>query len=434
MRNGFKFTAYMGPPPADARDGKKTAKTENLMTKENYANIKACGFDCVTGLYEHIPFQYKDALDLCEETGLLYNLRDQTDEGKSLEEMILSDDFEKEYRINGKALNKRLSAFSGRSSLNGILACDEPSALRFKNIRAAKDEIKRVCPSCAFEVNLLPDYASAEQLFGDEKDTRTYDDYLEEFIKTTEPEYLCYDHYALLDINGVKSVRKSYLKNLRSVAEVAERASIPFEVFLLTLGHWDFRTVKTYADIGWQVFTSLAYGAVGAQTFTYWTMVDVTYPNEAKVTTGVVGQKGELLPAWYALKEVISDARSFEKEYFGYSRVRTAYYPSENAEMSFLADERDATPLEELKSVETSGDILIGLFKNRRGEKALLVADLTDPEKGKDVRAELVFNGYNVSVVKGGLKNTEILEGKAIFTLKAGGGCFALLNENQVME
>ena len=102
--------------------------------------------------------------------------------------------------------------------------------------------------------------------------------------------------------------------------------------------------------------------------------------------------------------------------------------------MSFLADERDATPLEELKSVETSGDILIGLFKNRRGEKALLGADLTDPEKGKDVRAELVFNGYNVSVVKGGLKNTEISEGKAIFTLEAGGGCFALLNENQVME
>ena len=63
MRNGFKFTAYMGPPPADARDGKKIAKTENLMTKENYANIKACGFDGVTGLYEHIPFQYKTALD-----------------------------------------------------------------------------------------------------------------------------------------------------------------------------------------------------------------------------------------------------------------------------------------------------------------------------------------------------------------------------------
>lgn len=428
MRNGFKFTAYMGPPPADARDGKKIAKTENLMTKENYANIKACGFDGVTGLYEHIPFQYKTALDLCKQSGLKYNLRDQTDEGKSLEEMILSDDFGKEYEIYGAALAKRLGALTENAALNGILACDEPSALKFKNIRAAKDKIKGVCPSCAFEVNLLPDYASAEQLFGDEKDTRTYDDYLEEFIKTVEPEYLCYDHYALLDINGVKSVRKSYIKNLRSVAEAAERAKIPFEVFLLTLGHWDFRTVKTYADIGWQVFTSLAYGAAGAQTFTYWTMVDVTYPNEAKVTTGVVGQKGELLPAWYAMKEVIADSRSFEKEYFGYLRVRTAYYPSEKAEMKFLTNERDAAPLEELKSVKTSGDLLIGLFKNSRGEKALLVADLTDPKEGKDVRAELVFNGYNVSVVKGGLKNAELSAEKAELTLKAGGGCFALLN------
>ena len=157
-------------------------------------------------------------------------------------------------------------------------------------------------------------------------------------------------------------------------------------------------------------------------------MVDVTYPNEAKVTTGVVGQKGELLPAWYAMKEVIADSRSFEKEYFGYLRVRTAYYPSEKAEMKFLTDERDAAPLEELKSVKTSGDLLIGLFKNSRGKKALLVADLTDPKEEKDVCAELVFNGYNVSVVKGGLKNAELSAEKAELTLKAGGGCFALLN------
>lgn len=60
----------------------------------------------------------------------------------------------------------------------------------------------------------------------------------------------------------------------------------------------------------------MAYGAVGAQTFTYWTNLS-NGPTE-KITNALVDRDGTKMPAWYAMQEVIAEVRAFENVYMNF--------------------------------------------------------------------------------------------------------------------
>lgn len=391
----FDFIAYMSPPPANARgDGNAQGEgNENFQTEEHYRNIVDCGFSGISAIYEYDEQEYCTALQFCDKVGLTMLVRDQ----KGLEPYVVKDmdkngqsatDWLQE---NGVALEERLAKYAQYSSFAGILAADEPHSGKFENLRVLQDWFKQRYPDKEFEVNLLPDYASAEQLTGDEHAEHDYPKHVDDFVNVVAPEYLSYDHYALcIDPTTKKPyLRASYLKNLEVVAKKAKETEIPFKVFLLTLGHWDFRTVSTYEDIAWQIYTSLAYGAAGAQTFTYWTMLGYPPGNEARVTTGVVGAQGELLPAWYAMKEVLHEARAFEKAYFAYRWEKCIYFLA--GESNPLTESLEKNKDELLLDVKTDNDLIVGCFTNQN-KRAYLIANITDPADKLSVQAKLQFS------------------------------------------
>ena len=394
-RKSFDFIAYMSPPPANARgDGNAQGEgNENFQTTEHYQNVADCGFNGVSAIYEYDEQEYLTALTLCDQTGLTILVRDQMGlepyvahrlckGGESVEEWIAK---------QGAAFQKRMDEYAKHPSFAGILAADEPHAGKFPHLRKLQDWFKARYPDKEFEINLLPDYASGEQLTGIENAPRDYQAHLDAFAKIVQPEYVSYDHYALcIDPTTNKPyLRASYLKNLEMVAKMAQKLGVPFKVFLLTLGHWDFRTVSTYADIAWQIYTSLAYGAVGAQTFTYWTMLGYPPGNAARVTTGVVGAKGELLPAWHAMKEVLHEARAFEQRYFTYTWQKSLYFLS--GEHNALTESLEKNEDDMLLDVQTDQDVIVGCFADGEGKRAYLIANVTDPADGLSATAKLQF-------------------------------------------
>jgi len=111
-------------------------------------------------------------------------------------------------------------------------------------------------------------------------------------------------------------MRADYLRNLEIFAECSRRTGKPFYNFMLTIGHLFYRTVRAYEDIAWQVYTSLAYGCTGMQTFTYWTLLS---NGEAEnITSSLVLRDGGKTQAWYSMRQVISEVRAFEKEFLKY--------------------------------------------------------------------------------------------------------------------
>ncbi len=120
--------------------------------------------------------------------------------------------------------------------------------------------IQQEAPGKWAYINLFPNYANAGQL-----GATSYEDYLEKFAVTCHPTQLSYDHYALMD-DG--SLRGGYWNNLEQMRAVAKKHNLPFWNIVLSVAHFSFRE-PTAADLRFEVFSSLAYGARGIAYFTY---------------------------------------------------------------------------------------------------------------------------------------------------------------------
>src|SRR4051812_40531963 len=135
----------------------------------------------------------------------------------------------------------------------GYVVADEPGAGAFPELRKTVDAIRGARPGKLAYINLFPTYAPTEAL-----GTPSYDEYLARFSREVGADVLSMDHYPLFrpDADG----RDGYCANLGSMRKAALAADVPFWNFFNAMPfgpHSD----PTEAQLRWQVFTSLAYGA-----------------------------------------------------------------------------------------------------------------------------------------------------------------------------
>ncbi|AMV40298.1 hypothetical protein [Planctomyces sp. SH-PL62] len=171
----------------------------------------------------------------------------------------------------------------------GYLLRDEPSAAVFPGLAVVADAIRELHPGAWPYINLLPNYADPGQL-----GTPDYESHLKAFVETCHPPILSYDHYALFDGGGL---RPSYFANLESMRRAGLEHQIPFWNIILTTSHFNYRE-STSADIRFQVYTSLAYGARGIAYFTYFS------PAIGNFRMGPIDQFGNETPTWAKLQNV----------------------------------------------------------------------------------------------------------------------------------
>ncbi|MBI1178130.1 hypothetical protein GC207_11910 [bacterium] len=145
----------------------------------------------------------------------------------------------------------------------GYLLRDEPSVSDFEALARRTEEIRQQRPGRFGYINLFPNYASAAQL-----GTDSYEDYVSRFVEEVKPEVLSMDHYPLMRPD--KDTRDRYCANLDTLRRQALKAGIPFWNFFYSMPFGD-RLDPTEAQIRWQIFTSIAYGAKGVLYFCYWT-------------------------------------------------------------------------------------------------------------------------------------------------------------------
>lgn len=426
----IRFVAYLSPPPAKVGYG-EFAENPNHITEKDYLDMTDCGFDRAIGLFENRTYHYLAGMRQAERVGMDYQVRDQFHSG-SLEGII--DSVGKSRKTTEELLQKygpqiaaRFDKYAKEPAFAGILASDEPPATKFEAIRKVQDWFKQRYPDKEFIVNLLPTYANAEQLSGI-KDKQNFDfekEYVGEFIRIVQPEILSYDHYALLydDVKDENALRPDYLRNLEIFAEYSKQTGKPFYNFMLTIGHLYYRTVKTYADIAWQVYTSLAYGVKGLQTFTYWTLLN----NDpvGKITSALVDRDGLKMPAWYAMQEVIREVRAFESEYLAKNWVGTMVISGDNGEepnFSMLKNPLKTHP--SVRSISSDTNCIAGVFE-KDGKSAVLLANFSDPCLNKQARVKMSLNAENVCVYRSGKsEDIKLINGDLDVVLRSGEGVF----------
>ncbi len=175
------------------------------------------------------------------------------------------------------------------SALGAYFITDEPSATQFPRLGQIVSELRRQDPKHISCINLFPTYANPAQL-----GSSTYKQHLEEFVRVVQPELLSYDHYHwMLDTKapqvdpnmserdkilweiawerkGAGDDRPGYMENLEIAREVSRKHQLPLMVVALLLPHGPYRD-PNMAELLWDAYQALAYGAKALCWFTYWT-------------------------------------------------------------------------------------------------------------------------------------------------------------------
>ncbi len=178
---------------------------------------------------------------------------------------------------------KRHESFPDHKACWGYMLRDEPSAEDFPNLSYMVDYLRENRPGKLAYMNLFPNYASPKQL-----GTESYKEHVVRFVTEVNPDVICMDHYPYMepDISALnldqtsdwvldkenplidKISRLGYCENLAVLREVALEKGIPFWNFfnVMPFGH---HSDPTEAQLRWQVYTSIAYGAKGVLYFCY---------------------------------------------------------------------------------------------------------------------------------------------------------------------
>jgi len=164
----------------------------------------------------------------------------------------------------------------------GYIVRDEPSAKDFPDLRARVDAIRESRPGKLALINLFPSYCEPERL-----GTPTYDEHVRLYMEQVRPDVLCMDHYPFM--TPTKDTRDAYLEDLATMRTHSQANGVPFWNFFNTMPfgpHYD----PTEAQIRWQVFASVAYGAKGVLYFCYYTPQGAEFPRGGAILT-VDGRK-----------------------------------------------------------------------------------------------------------------------------------------------
>jgi hypothetical protein len=236
--------------------------------------IRECGFT-VAG------FAAPAALDACHAEGLkaiVYDTRSAGYDWTAVEPAVAK-----------KQVTELIAEVRNHPAVFGYYLRDEPTAGFFPGLAAVSSVIQEQHPGVWPYINLFPNYAHPSQL-----GAANYDAYLEKFVEVCKPTVLSYDHYGLL--SGME-LRPEYFANLESVRRAAQNHNLPFWNIVLACPHFDYRE-PTQADLRFQAFTTLAYGARGIAYFKYFT------PAVGNFRDGPVDQFGNETPMWHKLQHV----------------------------------------------------------------------------------------------------------------------------------
>lgn len=210
-------------------------------------------------------------------------------------------------------------------ALAGYFLLDEPSKAEFAELAEWAKRIQAIDNKHYCYLNLLPMYAEGWQFETRiQQDTlsTTYEDYLTTFIKEVPMPFISYDFYCIVG----DQLRPDYFQNLEIMARETQKAGKDFWAFALTSGSsWPVNfPPPTLAELRFQMYSILAYGAQGVQYFTYWT------PSPAENNfwdfhEGPIGLDGKRTVTYDRMKAMNEEVKSLSGVFYGSKVVSVSH-------------------------------------------------------------------------------------------------------------
>jgi len=235
----------------------------------------------------------------------------------------------------------------------GYFLADEPSPDSFPGLRKSVDALREARPGKLAFINLYPNYVPAWAI-----GHTSYVEHVTRYIREVAPDVLCMDHYPhfLPNADG----RAAYCDNLEVMREQSLKANIPFWNFFNVFPYGD-HSDPTEAQIRWQIYTSLAYGAKGVLYFCYWTPAGAEFPKGGAIIT----RAGKRTRHFEEAKRINATVKQLGPTLMKLTSVGVyRCKPGEDFPKILKG-----SPIRSL----TDGDYLIGCFRYADGRRAVLL-------------------------------------------------------------
>lgn len=311
---------------------------EEETTIERFEELREAGFNHSFSGYSNVE-QVQKALDIALKTGI---------------KLIISCP---ELSTTPEIVVKR---FMKHKALAGYYLKDEPSADEFANLGAWAKRIQAIDNEHFCYLNLLPTYASLDQL-----KSKSYRDHVQTYIREVPTQVLSFDHYPIIEGKDGLSLREDYYENLEIFADESSKAGKPFWAFALAVAHAPY-PIPDLAQMRVQMFSNLAYGAQALQYFTYWT--PGKNPNW-NFHHGPIGLDGKRTDIYDKVKELNEEIQVLQSIFQGSKvlRIRHAgnYIPSATTRLTTLPSK--VTKLEVTPSManKQAGALISEVQKNQ---------------------------------------------------------------------
>lgn len=236
---------------------------------------------------------------------------------------------------------------------------DEPNAADFPGLSERVEAVRKARPGRLAYINLFPDYASSAQL-----GTATYEEHVARFMAEVDVDVLSMDHYPIFkpDADG----RDRYCANLEVMRKYALQKGIPFWNFFNTMPYGP-HTDPTEAQLRWQVFTSIAYGAKGVLYFCYYTPAGGEFPKGG----AIIARDGRRTRHWYEAQRINQQLRNLGPTLMNLTSTAVYRVKPEDDPAQVL---RDAPITNILRAaVDPPNDYLVGVFVHSDGRRAVLL-------------------------------------------------------------
>jgi hypothetical protein len=231
---------------------------------------------------------------------------------------------------------KTANRLKGHPALAGYFLRDEPDTTAFPTLARWAEQIRSADPDHVLYINLLPNYATTDQLRA-----ATYAEYVDRFAKAVPAAtFLSFDFYPIVGT----SVRPSWYENLEVLSAAARKADKPFWAFALSLRHFGY-PAATIENLREEVYSNLAYGAQGIQYFTYW------QPTSFECGDSPIDAKGKRTAVYDVVKRMNAEIRAISPVFEG-CKVLSVVHTGQHIPAGTRAFEAAAP----IKSVHTEGD------------------------------------------------------------------------------
>jgi len=329
--------------------------TPQTSTLANFKKFKEAGFNLNHTIFKNNE-QVQTALDLAQKVGI---------------KMVIYSD---ELITNTEATVKR---FKNHPALYGYFVADEPSPGDFSKLNSLITKIKLLDPQSVVYVNLFPNYASEESL-----GRLSYQNYVDEFSKKVDVEFLSFDNYPIIDNN----LRNNWYENLEIVRKTSIDIKKPFWAFACSTIHSVYRK-PTIGGLKLQQFSNLLYGAKGIQYFTYITMDD-EYWKIHNYGYSIVFNNGTPTPTYNLVKQLNQQVKNLSWIFLK-SKTDSIFHfgdaiPLGTKKMNFIP--------EKFKIFKTFGKSALVSFMSSGARKFVII-------QNKDIYKPLAFNYQLISGV-----------------------------------